>query len=831
VVLGLRLFTLISNEKAMTFLSWFKKLCLVTTAALLTSCASTPYEFTQSANYSHRVKFLVMHYTAIDFEKSMRALVDEGGLSAHYLLPELNDPSYPEDELKVIQLVDEHDRAWHAGTSFWQGREDLNDQSIGIEIVNVPSCHYPEVKPDEQMENDASKLCIFPDFDPKQIALLIELSKGILARNPDIGPTQVVGHSDIAPTRKNDPGPRFPWYQLYQAGIGAWYDSDTVDKYWQQFSLVKPSISLMQKALRGYGYDVHVTNQLDPQTLDTLSAFQMHFLPWHVSGNADARSAAVLFALMEKYFPKKAAKLMLQYQQQQLAPEPIIKPLANAQVVLQVPNPNPSSRALVNDRGTFKAYKGRGEIIIENNTATSADIFINGEKINIAQPLMANNSYKYSLSKRTHNGTNTFKVENVQPEGANLTLRFSYPTLVTKPVKSVQFNNVDKLINEEVAAGFPGAVLAVIKDGKLIKLSHYGDAKKYLADGSLLEQPQQMKSDTLFDIASNSKMFATNLALMKLASEGKVDVEKPLFYYLPEFRGAGREQRLVKDLLTHSAGYPAVVDFHRKDNKFGERFFSQNSLRTKNLLLTGVPFVAGRSVKHLYSDIDYMLLGVLVERLSGQSLDNYVEGQIYQPLGLTHTVYNPLQKGFIKNQIAATELMGNTRDGRISFDNVRTDVLQGQVHDEKAFYSLGGVAGHAGLFSTGQDLAVLAQLLLNRGGYGDKQIFTPQVLEQFIAPQASDESYGLGWRRAGNGALQWHFGPYASPQAYGHTGWTGTVTVIDPAYDLAIILLTNARHTPIEGNETDYEFMGRKFETGKYGSIVSLIYEAILNKH
>ncbi|MEI8605969.1 penicillin binding protein PBP4B [Pseudoalteromonas sp. B160] len=522
---------------------------------------------------------------------------------------------------------------------------------------------------------------------------------------------------------------------------------------------------------------------------------------------------------------------MLQYQQQQLAPEPIIKPLANAQVVLQVPNPNPSSRALVNDRGTFKAYKGRGEIIIENNTVTSADIFINGEKINIAQPLMANNSYKYSLSKRTHNGTNTFKVENVQPEGASLTLRFSYPTLVTKPVKSVQFNNVDKLINEEVAAGFPGAVLAVIKDGKLIKLSHYGDAKKYLADGSLLEQQQQMKSDTLFDIASNSKMFATNLALMKLASEGKVDVEKPLFYYLPEFRGAGREQRLVKDLLTHSAGYPAVVDFHRKDNKFGERFFSQNSLRTKNLLLTGVPFVAGRSVKHLYSDIDYMLLGVLVERLSGQSLDNYVEGQIYQPLGLTHTVYNPLQKGFIKNQIAATELMGNTRDGRISFDNVRTDVLQGQVHDEKAFYALGGVAGHAGLFSTGQDLAVLAQLLLNRGGYGDKQIFTPQVLEQFIAPQASDESYGLGWRRAGNGALQWHFGPYASPQAYGHTGWTGTVTVIDPAYDLAIILLTNARHTPIEGNETDYEFMGRKFETGKYGSIVSLIYEAILNKH
>ncbi|MCQ8877446.1 penicillin binding protein PBP4B [Pseudoalteromonas shioyasakiensis] len=813
----------------MTFLSWFKKLGLITTAALLISCASSPYEFTQSANYSHRVKFLVMHYTAIDYEKSMRVLVEEGGLSAHYLLPESNDPSYPEDELKIIQLVDEHDRAWHAGRSFWQGREDLNDQSIGIEIVNVPTCHYPEVAADIQMENDATKLCIFPDYDAKQMELLIELSKGILARNPDIGPTQVVGHSDIAPSRKNDPGPRFPWYQLYKAGIGAWYESETVDKYWQKFSLVKPSIALMQKALRGYGYDVQATNQLDSQTLDTLSAFQMHFLPWHVSGNADARSAAVLFALMEKYFPKKAAKLMAQYQQEQT--EDVAKPkiLNNAQVVAKIPDSNPSSRLLVNNRGTFKAYKGRGELIIENNNATSADIYINGEKINIAKPLAPQKQYKYSLYKRTHNGTNTFKVDNVMPEGARLTLHFSYPTLADKAAEKVDFKAVDALINEEISQGFPGAVLAVVKDGQLIKLSHYGDAKKYNATGGKLATPQKMQADTLFDIASNTKMFATNFALMKLASEGQLDVEKPLFYYLPEFRGAGREQRLVKDLLTHSAGYPAVVDFHRKDNKFGERFFSQNSLRTKNLLLTGVPFVAGRNVRHLYSDIDYMLLGVLVERITGQSLDSYVEGQIYQPLGLTQTVYNPLQKGFNKNQIAATELQGNTRGGRLEFENVRTDVLQGQVHDEKAFYALGGVAGHAGLFSTGYDMSIMMQLLLNGGGYGDKQFFTAQVIEQFTNAQASNETYGLGWRRAGHGAQKWHFGPYASPQAYGHTGWTGTVTVIDPEYDLAIVLLTNARHTPIEGSDTHYEFVGKKFETGKYGSVISLVYEALLN--
>ncbi|WP_405128099.1 penicillin binding protein PBP4B [Pseudoalteromonas sp. PB2-1] len=804
-----------------------KQLCYLCSAALLVSCASNQYTYTQSANYSHRVKFLVMHYTAIDYEKSMRALVDEGGLSSHYLLPESGDSSYPKDDLEIIQLVDEKDRAWHAGRSFWQGREDLNDHSIGIEIVNVPTCHTPEQsKP--AMQNDASKLCIYPDYDAKQIELLIKLSKDILARNPDIGPTQVVGHSDIAPSRKNDPGPRFPWYQLYKAGIGAWYDSDTVDKYWQLFSASKPSTELVQKALRSYGYEVIATGQLDFQTLDALSAFQMHFLPWHVSGNNDARTASVLFALLEKYFPKKLERLFTEYQQQQQAVEPEPKTLANAQVIARIPALDPSSRALVNDRGTFTAFKGRGEIIIENHDAISADIYINGEKINIASPLTAEQTYQYSLYKRTHDGINTFKVENIQPADASLTLRFPFPKLV-KSSSQYSFNAVDELINQEIKEGFPGAVLAIVKDGKLIKLSHYGAAKKYHADGSELKTPQAMQNDTLFDIASNSKMFATNFALMKLASEGKLDVEKPLFYYLPEFRGSGREQRLVKDLLTHSAGYPAVVDFHRKDNKFGERFFSQNSLRTKNLLLTGVPFVAGRNVKHLYSDIDYMLLGVLVERISGMPLDAYVESQIYQPLGLTHTVYNPLQKGFLTSQIAATEIKGNTRGGRIEFENVRTDVLQGEVHDEKAFYALDGVAGHAGLFSTAGDLSVLMQVLLNGGGYDNKQLFTPQVLAQFTQPQASDETYGLGWRRAGHQARKWHFGPYASPRAFGHTGWTGTVTVIDPEYDLAIVLLTNARHTPIEGSLENYEFVGKRFETGKYGSIISLIYESILN--
>ncbi len=347
----------------------------------------------------------------------------------------------------------------------------------------------------------------------------------------------------------------------------------------------------------------------------------------------------------------------------------------------------------------------------------------------------------------------------------------------------------------------------------------------------MLLRPEPMQTNTLFDLASNTKIFATNFALMKLVSEGLLNINKPVQSYLSEYKGEGRTERTIKDLLTHSAGYPPVFDFHRKDGRYGEAFYSQNSKTTKQLLLTSVPFSNKSSGQHVYSDIDYMILGVLIERITGQPLDEYLEQQVYAPLKLTNTLFNPLKKGFKHNQFAATELSGNTRDGRIKFDNIRTGVLQGQVHDERAYYSLDGVAGHAGLFSNAHDLAVLCQLLLNSGGYGDQQLFSASALAQFLTPQSSDETYGLGFRLAGNNqARRWHFGPYASAQAYGHTGWTGTVTVIDPAYDLAIVLLTNARHSAIKGSQKRYEFTGKQFETAQYGSVVSLIYEALLNQ-
>lgn len=803
-----------------------KPLMVACGAALLTSCASD-YTYKQSENYSHRIKFLVMHYTAIDYEKSERVLTTGGGVSSHYLLPESGDPSFYQDQLEVVQLVDEKDRAWHAGSSYWQGRHDLNDHSIGIEIVNVPTCSRAQ---NSKAENGSSRLCLFPDYDPKQVELLIELSKDILARNPDIGPTQVVGHSDIAPRRKNDPGPRFPWFQLYKEGIGAWYERETVEKYWQSFSVAPPTLAVVQQALADYGYEITVTGEADQQTIDVLSAFQAHFLPWQMHGQADAKTASVLFALLERYFPKKAEKLFANYERFGKQKPTKVHTLANAQLVADYPLARPSSRELVNNKYTFKSYQGRGEIIIANDNAQSAEIVINGETINIASTLEAGKEYRYSLAKRTRDGINTLEIKSVTPEDAKLQVRIPAPVMKENSKAGIDFSAVDSLIQSEVEQGFPGAVLAVVHNGELVKLSAYGDARRYQDGGELMAQPQKMTVDTLFDIASNTKMFATNLALMHLSAQGLVDVHMPISYYIPQYRGQGREQRLVSDLLEHTAGYPAVVDFHRKDNHLGERFYSISSDWTKELIIKGVPFEVMRGQRHLYSDIDYMLLGMLIERISNMPLDAYVESQIYAPLGLTNVKFNPLQKGEVKSHIAATEIQGNTRGGRIHFDGVREYVLQGEVHDEKAFYSLGGVAGHAGLFSDAKSIATLTQLLLNKGSYGDLQLFTPQVFDQFVKPSDSNETYGLGWRRAGNSARAWHFGPYASSQAFGHTGWTGTVTVIDPYYDLSVVLFTNARHTKIVGDEKHYEFSGKQFETGKYGSVMALVYEAILNR-
>ncbi|HTH61536.1 MAG TPA: N-acetylmuramoyl-L-alanine amidase [Paraburkholderia sp.] len=237
-----------------------------------------------------RIRFLVMHYTADDDTRSLEVLTKED-VSAHYLVPE--HPPLRDGRPVVWQLVPESQRAWHAGDSFWQGTTELNAASIGIEIVNAGPVATPQ-GPGWQ------------PYSPDQVDAIIRLAKDIVARYR-IPPTRVVGHSDIAPQRKTDPGPLFPWKALYDAGVGAWPDAATVTAELAGRAPDAPvDVRELQTKLARYGYDVATDGVLDDRTRRVFSAFQMHFRPRDDSGVPDAETDAIAQALLDKYLPEVA---------------------------------------------------------------------------------------------------------------------------------------------------------------------------------------------------------------------------------------------------------------------------------------------------------------------------------------------------------------------------------------------------------------------------------------------------------------------------------------------------------------------------------------------
>ena len=309
---------------------------IVSLSLLLSGCASVfkpvqleiqPYA---SENQNNRVRFVVLHYTVGNFAQSLQALTQKSAkpVSSHYLIPESFDNSYGDKPLRVYQLVAESERAWHAGESAFEDRQNLNDQSIGIELVNRGYCvsqtatqqqteeqqtaqQRTEKQYAEQTQSSQAQLCLTPDFDPAQMQLLALLLKDIVKRYPDISPTRILAHSDIAPTKKQDPGARFPWQWLAQQGIGAWYDEQTVQFYYQQ-PVLNNNIRLLQQALKIYGYAIEITGEHDSQSKLYLSAFQRHFVPEQITGQPDDKSIAVLSALLAKYRPVEFQLLLRQ---------------------------------------------------------------------------------------------------------------------------------------------------------------------------------------------------------------------------------------------------------------------------------------------------------------------------------------------------------------------------------------------------------------------------------------------------------------------------------------------------------------------------------------
>lgn len=262
---------------------------------VLSACSSVPLQERDGylVDASHhavsvdsRVKHLILHYTVGSYDQALYQL-SRGPVSVHYLVPQQETGS----RAVVLQLVPEQERAWHAGASYWQGRTNINDSSIGIEIVN-------------QGPTDTPQGTIWQAYTPFQITVVKRLAADIVARY-GIAPIDVLGHSDIAPSRKSDPGPLFPWKELAEAGVGAWPDAATVARYLagRDPHLPLDNIGLLQAQLRQYGYEVPLSGVPDQATVRVLIAFQMHFRPSDYSGAADAETGAIISALLEKYHP------------------------------------------------------------------------------------------------------------------------------------------------------------------------------------------------------------------------------------------------------------------------------------------------------------------------------------------------------------------------------------------------------------------------------------------------------------------------------------------------------------------------------------------------
>jgi CubicO group peptidase (beta-lactamase class C family) len=275
---------------------------------------------------------------------------------------------------------------------------------------------------------------------------------------------------------------------------------------------------------------------------------------------------------------------------------------------------------------------------------------------------------------------------------------------------------------------------------------------------------------SLWDLASLTKVVGMTTAMMQLYEQGKVSLDAPLQRYIPEWQGPHKELVTIRHLITHTSGLPAFKAYDQQTH-------DRDSL-AKLMFATALDTLPG--VRMVYSDIGAYMLGRLVERLSGETLDQYVLNEVFRPLGMNETMYRP--PASLKPRIAPTEI-----------DPIRGGKVWGVVHDERAYY-LGGVSAHAGIFSSAHDLARFARMYLNNGTLDGVDIVRPATIELFTTRQVQDRA--LGWQKPDGSNSAGHF---MSERAFGHTGFTGTSIWIDPTRDVFVILLSN-RVNPTRAN-------------------------------
>ncbi len=321
--------------------------------------------------------------------------------------------------------------------------------------------------------------------------------------------------------------------------------------------------------------------------------------------------------------------------------------------------------------------------------------------------------------------------------------------------------NIDRVVRRGLSAGgYPGAAVVVGRRGAAAMQRGYGRL------GWTSSSAAVNAEETVYDLASLTKVVGTTTAAMILYDEGRLSLDAPVVQYLPAFGGTVNKDRVtVRHLLTHHSGLPAGKQLWRA---------ALNREQAKRIVLE-TPLNCAPGDCFVYSDLGADVLGWVVESVAGMGLDEFLNERVFTPLSMNDTRFNPPASW--RPRIAPTEVTPP-----------RGYALQGEVHDENAF-ALGGVAGHAGLFSTAADLAVFAEMLLNGGVYEGERIISDTTVARFTARTAGTRA--LGWDTAdGDGGS----GEHLSPRAYGHTGYTGTSMWIDPDRDMFVILLTNRVH-------------------------------------
>lgn len=369
-----------------------------------------------------------------------------------------------------------------------------------------------------------------------------------------------------------------------------------------------------------------------------------------------------------------------------------------------------------------------------------------------------------------------------------------YPAAVD-PIAS-KFREVDSIAEAAIKKhAAPGMTVMAVKNGRIAFYKSYG----HLA----YDSTQKVNLETLYDMASVTKICATTLSVMRLYDQGKIALNKTLGDYLPSVRGTNKAKLTIEDILLHQAGLKAFIPFYREtidtatgaplpgfysktqSPEFSIRVADSMYMRTawqdtiyKRILTSAV----GPSDKYIYSDNDFIFLGKIVEAVSGMPLNEYVQKELYRKLGLNNSGFSPLQR-FAKSRVAPTE----------KEKIFRRQLVQGDVHDPGASM-MGGVAGHAGLFSNAYELAIMMQMVLDGGKYNGYYFFSPETIKTFTVKRSKISRRALGFDRPekDNGISKDPYpSRYASQQTFGHTGFTGTCVWVDPASDFIYVFLSN----------------------------------------